>query len=157
MVRSLALITATALALAGCASLQRTDPPLVTVVGIEPSPGEGLEARMLLKLRVQNPNDAPIEFNGIYVELTVLDKSFASGVSNETGTVPPFGEAVIGVPVTVSVLAIVGQAMGMLGGKPVDKITYEMRGKLNSTTSGTLRFKSQGVLTLPTSSATDEG
>jgi LEA14-like dessication related protein len=157
MARSLALITATALALAGCASLQRTDPPLVTVVGIEPSPGEGLEARMLLKLRVQNPNDAPIEFNGIYVELTVLDKSFASGVSNESGTVPPFGEAVIGVPVTVSVLAIVGQAMGMLGGKPVDKITYEMRGKLNSTTSGTLRFKSQGVLTLPTSLATHEG
>jgi hypothetical protein len=30
----------------------------------------------------------------------------------------------------------------------MDKITYEMRGKLNSTTSGTLRFKSQGELNL---------
>ena len=26
----------------------------------------------------------------------------------------------------------------------MDKITYEMRGKLNTTTSGALRFKSQG-------------
>ena len=106
---------------------------------------------MQLKLRVQNPNNAAIEFTGIYVELKVLGKSFATGVSNESGTVPPFGETVIGVPVSVSVIRIVSEALGILGGKPPDKITYEMSGKLNSTTSGTLRFKSQGELTLPTS------
>ena len=146
MVRSLILLTAVALVLVACASLQRTDPPQVTVVGIEPSAGEGLEVRMHLKLRVQNPNDAPIEYNGIYVELDVQNKSLASGVSSLSGTLPPFGEAVIDVPVTVSVLGIAGQAMGLLSGKSMDKITYEMRGKLNTTTSGALRFKSQGEL-----------
>jgi LEA14-like dessication related protein len=121
------------------------------VADIEPAESEGLEARMQLKLRVQNPNNTPIEFNGIYVELKVQGKSFASGVSDESGTVPAFGETVIGVPVTVSVMGIVGQALGLLGGKPLDKITYEMSGKLNSATSGALRFKSQGELTLPAS------
>jgi LEA14-like dessication related protein len=151
MVRSLILLTAAAAGLAGCASLPHADPLQVTLVGMEPLEGEGLEARMQLKLRVQNPNDTAIDYNGVFVELYVQNKSFASGVSSQSGTVPPFGEAVISVPVTVSVLGIVREAMGMLGGgKPMDKITYEMRGKLSGVTSGTVRFKSQGELTLPT-------
>jgi LEA14-like dessication related protein len=149
-----ALVAAAALSLAGCASLHPPDPPQVIVVGIEPAASEGLEVRMQLKLRVQNPNSTPIEFNGIHVELRVLGKSFASGVSDQSGTVPSFGETVIGVPVTISVIGIVGDALGMLGGKPPEKITYEMSGKLNSATSGTLRFKSQGEFTLPGSTPT---
>ena len=156
MIRSLSLIAAAALSFAGCASLPHTDPPQVTVADIEPAPGEGLEARMVLKLRVQNPNNTPIEFSGIYLELKVLGKSFASGVSDQSGTVPPFGETIIGVPVTVSVMGVVSQALGILGGKPPDKITYEMSGKLNSATSGTVRFKSQGELTLPTALPADD-
>jgi LEA14-like dessication related protein len=152
MVRSLILLTAAALGLAGCASLlKHTDPPQVTLVGIEPSASqasEGLEARVQLKLRVQNPNDTPIEYNGVYVELDVQNKSLASGVSNQSGAVPAFGEALIGVPVEVSYLGIAGEAMGLLSGKSLDKITYEMRGKLSSTTSGALQFKSQGELNL---------
>jgi LEA14-like dessication related protein len=135
----------------GCASLHRTDPPQVTLVGIEPAAGEGLEERMQLKLRVQNPNDSPIEYDGVYVELDLQGKSFGTGVSNQRGTVPSFGEAVVTVPVTVSVLGIVREAIGLVEGKPTDKITYELRGKLNSTTSGALQFKSQGEFTLPTS------
>jgi len=148
MVRSWALLTVAALALAGCAWLQRTDPPQVTVVGVEPSAGEGLEARMQLKLRIQNPNDAPIDYNGIYVALDVLDKTFASGVSNESGTVPAFGEAVVTVPMTISLLSIARQTMSLLGGKSMDKISYAMHGKLSSTTAGALRFESQGELNL---------
>ena len=146
MVRSLALIAAVAATLTACTWLQRTDPPQVTLVGVEPSAGEGFEARLQLKLRVLNPNDAPIEYNGIYVQLDLLDKSFASGVSNQSGTVPAFGESVIAVPVSVSLMSIAGQAMGLVGGKGLDKITYALHGKLSSTRAGALRFKSQGEL-----------
>ncbi len=151
MVRPLILLTAAALGFAGCAIFKRTDPPQVTLVGIEPSASaasEGLEARMQLKLRVLNPNDTPIEYNGVYVELDVQNKRLASGVGNQSGTVPAFGETVIGVPVEVSYLGIAGEAMSLFSGKSLDKVTYEMRGKLSSTTSGALRFKSQGELNL---------
>jgi LEA14-like dessication related protein len=152
MIRSLALIAAGALSLIGCANLPHTDPPKVTVVDIEPAEGEGLEARMQLKLRVQNPNNTPIDFTGVYVDLKVAGKSFASGVSDASGTVPSFGETVIGVPVSISIMGVVSEALGLLGGgKFPDKITYEMSGKLNSNTSGSLRFKSQGELALPSS------
>lgn len=149
MKRLQAALAIVALSLAGCAGLQRADPPQVTVAGLESLPGEGLEVRMLLKLRVQNPSDAPIVYDGVYVALDVSDRTFATGVSDAKGTVPRFGEAVISIPVTVSVLRMARQVMGMLDGKPVDKITYELRGKLNDTGLGSLRFRSRGDLTLP--------
>ena len=151
MVRTLIVLTVAALGLAGCAIFKRTDPPQVTVMGIEPAASgasQGLGAHMQLKLRVKNPNDTPIEYNGIYVEVDVQNKSLASGMSNQSGTVPAFGEAVILVPVEISYMGMASQAMGLLSGKSLDKVTYEMHGKLSSTTSGALPFKSQGELNL---------
>jgi len=143
---SLILLTAGALGLAGCAVFRHTDPPQVTLVGIEPSASEGFEMRVQLKLRIQNPNDAPIVYDGVYVQLDVQNKSLASGVSHQSGTVPAFGEALVNVPVEVSYMGIAGEAMGLLGGKSFDKVSYDMRGKLSSATSGTVSFKSQGEL-----------
>lgn len=137
------------LALGGCAGLPSKDPLQVTVAGVESLPGEGMEVRMLVKLRVQNPNPAPIDFRGAYLKLEVLDKTFATGVTNERGTVPGYGEAVIGVPVTVSVLRMVRQVVGMLDGQPVDRISYQMSGKLEGGPFGTQRFRATGEFKLP--------
>lgn len=141
------------LGLAGCAGLPSGDPLQVTVAGIEPLQGEGLELRMLVKLRVQNPNDAPIDFNGAYVKLEVLGKTFATGVSDEVGTVPRFGEAVIAVPVTVSVIRMARYALGMLDGQPIEKVTYEMSGKLNRSAFSAARFSASGEINLRTATA----
>lgn len=148
--RAFLLVTAL-LALAGCASMPNKDPIQVTVAGMESLPGGGMEIRMLVKLRVQNPNQSPIDFTGAYVKLDVLGKTFASGVTSEDGTVPAFGEAVVAVPVTVSVLRMVRQVVGMLDGKPVEKITYEMSGKLNGGLFDTVRFSAQGDFDVPRS------
>jgi LEA14-like dessication related protein len=147
--RRLFLLAAAALAMTGCASMPHKDPLQVTVAGVEGLPGEGMEIRMLVKLRVQNPNEAPIEFTGVYLELDVLDKTFASGVSNENGTVPGFGETVVVVPVTVSALRMVRQVMDILDGQPVDQIRYRMSGKLNGGVFNTHRFVSKGEFELP--------
>lgn len=138
------------LALGGCAGLPSKDPLQVTVAGVESLPGEGMEVRLLVKLRVQNPNPAPIDFRGAYLKLEVQGKTFATGVTREQGTLPGYGEAVIGVPVTVSVLRMVRQVAGMLDGQPVDRITYEMSGKLEGGTFGTERFRASGEFKLPT-------
>ena len=134
-------------ALAGCATLP--DPPQVTVAGAAALPSEGMEIRMLLKLRVQNPNDTPIDYAGASVTLDVADKTFATGVSDASGTVPRFGEALIEVPVTISMLRMARQFMGVLDGQPVDRINYEMSGKLARRGSPDVRFSSAGELQLP--------
>ncbi len=126
------------------------DPLQVTVAGIEPLQGEGMEVRLLVKLRVQNPNDSPVEFNGASLNLDVMGRRFASGVSDQSGTVPRFGETIVAVPVTVSVLRMARQVLGMLDGKPVTRITYAMSGKLNGASMfGTQRFNTTGEFDLP--------
>jgi LEA14-like dessication related protein len=148
---SLILVAWGALALGGCAGLPASDPLQVTVAGVEALPGEGLELRMNVKLRVQNPNDADIVYDGAYVEFDVQGRTFASGVSSEKGSVPRFGEAVVSVPVTVSVMRMVRQVMGVLDGQPVEQIRYEMSGKLNGGVFHTIRFTSKGEFALPKS------
>ena len=142
------LLAAATLALGACTALQPADPLQVSVAGIESLPGEGLELRLLVKLRVQNPNDTPFEYDGAQLELDVLGRPFASGVSDAHGSVPRFGESVLAVPVTVSMLRMVGQAIGMLDGKPIDTISYQMRGKLSGTGLRVTRFQSAGELDL---------
>jgi LEA14-like dessication related protein len=107
-----------------------------------------MEIRMLVKLRVQNPNDTPIDFSGAYLKFEVLDKTFATGVSSEVGAVPAFGEAIVAVPVTISVLRMARQVLGLLDGQPVEKINYQMSGKLSGGLIGTERFEAAGEIDL---------
>jgi LEA14-like dessication related protein len=146
------------LGLGACASFPKTDPLQVTVAGIEPMQGEGLELRMMVKLRVQNPNDAQVDFDGAYVKLVVQDKTFATGVSDARGSVPRFGETVVAVPVTISMLNVVKQVLGAMDPKaaPVDRIRYTLEGKLNATGFGSHRFTSQGELQLPATPPTPD-
>jgi len=142
------IVAATSL-LAACALMPGRDPLQVNVADVESLSGEGFEFRMLVKLRVQNPNDAPVEYDGVYLKLDVLDKTFASGVSDERGVVPRFGEALITVPVTVSTLNLVRQTLGMMiDGKRPEKLSYRLEGKLNGPMFGSTRFHSQGELPL---------
>ena len=146
-----AVVAVMALGLGACASLQHGDPLQVAVAGVESMPGEGLELRMLLKLRVQNPNDTQVDYDGVYVRLDVQGKTFATGVSDARGTVPRFGESVIAVPVTVSMLNVVRQVIGAMGPEatPPDKVRFSLEGKLSGTGFRTLRFESKGELELP--------
>lgn len=136
------------LALAGCALLNPGDPVRVTVIGIEPLAGESMEMRMAVKLRVQNPNETPVDFDGISLQLDLRGMSFASGVSAEHGTVPRFGESVISVPVSISAFAAVRQALDFAAHEPT-AIEYQLRGRLAGTSMGGLRFESHGQVELP--------
>lgn len=138
------------LGVTGCGSLQTRDPLQVTVAGIDSLPGEGMELRLLVKLRVQNPNDAPIDYNGVAVEMIVQGKTFATGVSDAHGSVPRFGESVIEVPVTASAFRMARQAFGMMKGTGTGKISYELKGKLNGSGFSTVRFHNTGDFELPT-------
>lgn len=159
IVRRLIPLMALAVALLaseGCASLQGRDPLQVTVAGIEPLQGQGLELRMLVKLRVQNPNDAPVDYNGVAVEMDVQGNAFASGVSDAGGSVPRFGDAIISVPVTVSALRMARQAVDIIRRGGSGTITYEMKGKLNSSTFNSMRFNTQGEFDLPAGTDDDD-
>ena len=143
-----AALAALLLALTGCAGLGLRDPVSVNVVGLEPMPGEGMETRFALKLRVQNPNESAIEYDGVFVELDLRGARLASGVSDQKGTVPRYGETVITLPMSVSVGAMIRQVIGIATSDRV-RTDYQMRGKLAGPALGGYRFESKGELQLP--------
>ena len=104
---------------------------------------------MLVKLRIQNPNDLPLDFNGVSVEMDVQGKRFATGVSDAGGSVPRFGETVVGVPVSISVFGIARQAVGVMTSEYRGKLAYEMTGKLAGPAFNSVHFESKGEFTLP--------
>jgi len=146
MPRLLLVVLATTL-LPACATLP--DPVNVSVAGIDSLPGEGLELRVLVKLRVQNPNDVAVPFKGASVRMDVQHRTFASGVMNTGGTLPALGETVVEVPVTISAWNIIRQMLGAVQDRGANRIPYVMSGKLHTGGLAGLRFGTEGVLDAP--------
>jgi LEA14-like dessication related protein len=134
--------------LAACAGLPALDPPHVTLADVESVSLEGMELRMVVKLRVQNPNGIDLGYDGLDVKLSLQGKGVARGVSDARGSIPRYGEAIVALPVTVSLMDLGRQAFTILrgGGGP---LRYELEGKLGGTLLGATRFHWQGQLAMP--------
>ncbi|MBV2133779.1 LEA type 2 family protein [Pseudomonas sp. MAP12] len=137
-----------ALALSACAVLGSREPINMHVVGFDPLPGEGLEMRFAVKLRLQNPNTTPIEYDGIALELEVGGRALATGVSDQRGSVPRFGEKLLVVPVSISAFSAVRQALGLAENDRLDKVPYVLHGRLSGGVLGSRRFTEKGTLNL---------
>ena len=145
----LLLLSVVTLFLNSCATLPGREPLRVTVAGIEPLQGQGLEVRMRVKLRIQNPNESAIEYDGVSLKLDLQGQNYASGVSDVRGTIPRFGEAVIEVPVTMSTMRLAMQAYGLMrDGKPPEKLNYKVTGKLGGSAFVSVSFATEGELDL---------
>ncbi len=134
----------------GCSQLPLRDPLRISLVGIEPLPGQGMELRMAMKLRVQNPNDSAVDFDGVALEVDLRGLSFASGVSGQLGSVPRYSEVVISVPVSVSAISVLRQGLSFANGDR-SSVTYAIRGKIGGSMLSGSTFKTNGQIELPTS------
>ncbi|MCX2899581.1 LEA type 2 family protein [Pseudomonas mandelii] len=137
------------LSLSACALLPNRDPVNINVVGIEPLQGQDMEVRFALKIRVQNPNDSAIDYNGVALDLEVNGQPLASGVSDQSGSIPRFAETVLTVPVSVSAFSVLRQTLGLSRTQTLNNLPYVLRGKLAGGLFGTMRFVDSGKLSLP--------
>ena len=141
------------LSLSACALFPNRDPLNINVVGIEPLQSQELEVRFAVKIRVQNPNETAIDYNGVALDLEVNGRPLASGVSDQSGTIARFSEALLIVPVSVSAFSVLRQTLGLSQTQTLDNLPYVLRGKLAGGLFGTMRFVDTGKLSLPGSSA----
>jgi LEA14-like dessication related protein len=137
------------LLLGSCAGLPALDPPRVSVADIEAASVEGLELRLLVKLRVQNPNSLAIDYDGIDVKLDLQGRTVATGVSAERGSVPGYGESIVALPVRISMVDLGRQALRMFRDGAPERMHYALEGKLGSPFFGATRFHAEGDLALP--------
>ena len=144
-------LTATLLlSLGACALLPQRDPVNISVVGFEPLPSQDLELRIAVKLRLQNPNDTTIDYDGVALDLDINGRGLASGVSDQHGSIGRYSEAVLTVPVSVSAFSALRQALGLSQSQRLQGLPYVVRGKLAGGLFGTVRFKESGVIDLGT-------
>ncbi|PRB47105.1 hypothetical protein CQ009_18630 [Pseudomonas sp. MYb2] len=141
------------LSLSACALFPNRDPVNINVVGLEPLPSQDLEVRFAIKIRVQNPNETAIDYNGIALDLEVNGHSLASGVSDQRGSIGRFSETIVSVPVSVSAFSVLRQTLGLSQTQSLDNLPYVLRGKLAGGVFGTMRFVDSGTLSLPKATA----
>lgn len=137
------------LTLSACALLPNRDPLNINVVGLEPLQGQGMEVRFAVKIRVQNPNETAIDYNGVALDLEVNGQPLASGVSDQSGSIARFSETVLTVPVSVSAFSVLRQTLGLSQTQTLNNLPYVVRGKLAGGLFGTMRFADSGTLSLP--------
>ena len=137
------------LSLSACALFPDRDALHINVVGIEPLQSQDLEVRFAVKLRVQNPNETAIDYNGVALDLEVNGRPLAAGVSDQQGSIPRFSETVLTVPVSVSAFSVLRQTLGLSQTQSLNNLPYVLRGKLAGGLFGTVRFVDRGTLDLP--------
>jgi LEA14-like dessication related protein len=141
----------------GCAKMYGfKEEPRISVADIRIQEVKALEGIFLITLRVQNPNDVPLDIHGINCDLEINSRHFASGVGDSSQTVPAFGAALATVTVYASVLDIVASVADLLhtAGRLSSKDTavpYTLQGTVRIGVHGFKKdvpFNSSGELSL---------
>ena len=133
--------------IAGCASLsQYPEPVKVTLSDLRPSNMTLLEQSYLLKVRVQNPNDAALNVRGMSYEISLNGKEFAHGVRGEPFTVPAFGETIVAGEIVSTVFSFYEQ-IREIQRNPTQRFQYEINGSLSlGGGAGRVPFEYKGEL-----------
>ena len=103
--------------LTACSTLPgRPESPRVNLVGLQLVSVDLFEQRYQVRLRVKNPNAFELAIRGIDFQLDINGRAFADGVSNQSVNVPAYGERVIALEVSSSLLQVFRQLQSLENG-----------------------------------------
>ena len=135
--------------LAGCAAVDNARPPTIELSNIRMEPGGGLLSQQFrLEIRVGNPNDFDLPLTGLTFRLDVNGHEFATGLSNETVTVPRLGYATVPVNGSTSIISIFRQLLTLGDGS---RLSYRLHGDAFVATLGNstrVPYERKGELSL---------
>ena len=130
-------------AMVGCASwFLKGEPPEVLVTNVTPLEATSFEQRLLIDLRIRNPNDFDLLVTGIDFTLNLNGKRLARGLSNKDITVPRLSDAVVSVQTSTSTFDVVRQ---LLSFSRKQDLSYDITGLLHLK-DGRLPFDNSGIL-----------
>jgi len=139
-----------ALLMFGCAGLyQSMERPRINIANVIPRDIKLFEQVFDLELRIQNPNDTPLEINGLAFELELNDKRFATGVSNQSLVIDRLSSDVIHVQAITTLMGFLRQVAEYQQTKD-PRVTYRIKGSIYSGSTGTkLHFDDSGEIKIP--------
>jgi len=145
------------LCLSGCAGIYGLkEDPKISIADIRIQEVKALEGIFLIKLRIINPNDVPLDLRGINCDLEINNRHFASGVGDSNQSVPAYGTAIVPVEVYASVLDLISSVADLMhsAGKisrNEEPLPYTLQGTVRVGIHGfskEIPFKSKGEISL---------
>jgi LEA14-like dessication related protein len=133
----------------GCASLiTPMDPPKVSLEDFSSLPAEGAGPRFQIKLRVQNPNEQPLDISGISYGIELSGQEVISGVSNDIPMIEGYGEGVVTLDASLKLFQVL-RLLASIGQTPTDELTYRFTAKIDfKGLIPTQRVEEEGQITL---------
>src|SRR5262252_379602 len=98
----------------GCSTL-KLEAPKLDVVSMKVQSADIFSQRMVVRMRVQNPNDRELPIKSISYTIEVNNAEFAQGLSDTPFVVPSMGEAEFDVQVTTNLANALTQLFGHRG------------------------------------------
>jgi LEA14-like dessication related protein len=124
------------LVVAGCASTLKLQAPQLTVVSMQVQTADLFSQRMLVHMRVVNPNARELPVKSINYRIEVGGADLAHGLADKPFVVPAMGEAEFDVQVTANLANALSQILGRKNSR--DSLDYRLVGTV-ALSSGFLR------------------
>jgi LEA14-like dessication related protein len=130
------LLAALLLGAVGCASTFKLEAPKLSVVSLKVQSADIFSQRLLVRMRVLNPNARELPIKGIKYRIELSDTQLAEGLADTPFVVPAMGETEFDVQVTAN---LAGALLKYLGRRDsADTIEYRLVGEV-ALSSGFLR------------------
>ena len=104
--------------------------PTVELVSFKVLPANGFEQNFEIGLKLTNPNNFDLPFNGISYQLSVAGETLASGVAADVPMAAAYGESRFVVPVSTSLIRGF-KVIRALMEKQGQDISYQLKAKLD--------------------------
>jgi LEA14-like dessication related protein len=129
------LVLVGSLGLSGCAALPKFEAPHLSVMSIKMQSADIFSQRLVVHMRVVNPNDRLLPIKGITYRIEVDGAQLADGASDKPFEVPAMGEAEFDVAVTANLASALSK---WLARGSQDTVDYRLIGNV-ALSSGFLR------------------
>jgi LEA14-like dessication related protein len=120
-----ALVLLLALAAVACATWRGIEQPEVSLIRVNPEELGVFEQQLDVGLRIQNPNDFPLEVHGVRFDIELDGEPVARGRDDTRFTVPADGEHELDVKARAQSVAMLRQLVDAGG-----DFSYQVDGKL---------------------------
>jgi LEA14-like dessication related protein len=134
----------------GCAAkFNQLEEPKLNLVGFKLIDAQLLEQRYELTFRLLNPNDVALPITGIYYEVELAGKAFATGVNASPVDVPAYGETRVTVEMSTTLLQSIRQLATLAEAQP-QQLDFHLKGHLNVNLPmlGKIPFSEKGQIKL---------
>jgi LEA14-like dessication related protein len=124
------------LTVCGCAVLPKFESPKLSVISMKMQSADIFSQRLLVRMRVLNPNARELPIKGIEYRIEVDGTEFAQGLTDSPFVVPSMGEAEFDVQVTANLASALTKFLSRNGSQ--ETLDYRLVGSV-ALSSGFLR------------------